>query len=117
MTVRSQREDNDIPVATQAVSLRYAGLPSTVTLPVPSKHGFIAMKCLAYGDRHAPRDLLDFAHLALVFTTPAVQIVTPMSGAHLTHRSSRRSLRRSLRDSKTSCSPSRQIDGCQGSPR
>lgn len=57
MTVRSQREDNDIPVATQAVSLRYAGLPSTVTLPVPSKHGFIAMKCLAYRDRHAPRDL------------------------------------------------------------
>jgi predicted nucleotidyltransferase component of viral defense system len=46
------------------VSLRYSDLDASVRLPIPTPDTFVAMKGLAWHDRHAPRDLFDLAGLA-----------------------------------------------------
>lgn len=46
------------------VSLRYSDLAPIVRLPVPTPDTFVAMKGVAWHDRHAPRDLYDLAGLA-----------------------------------------------------
>lgn len=81
--IGGQREDADVPVEMYPVSLRYDELPPNVALPVPSRHGFVSMKYLAYRDRRAPRDLFDLAHLAIAgaFDAAAVHLITSMSGA------------------------------------
>jgi predicted nucleotidyltransferase component of viral defense system len=45
-------------------SLRYSDLDETVRLAVPTPDTFVAMKGVAWHDRHAPRDLYDLAGLA-----------------------------------------------------
>jgi predicted nucleotidyltransferase component of viral defense system len=48
------------------VVLRYADLPGSTEMAVPSVAGFAAMKHLAWVDRAAPRDLVDLMGLAKV---------------------------------------------------
>lgn len=53
-----------LATAVTPVSLRYARLPATVDLRVPTAASFVAMKIAAYRDRAEPRDLFDLARLA-----------------------------------------------------
>ena len=53
-----------IPVVTEAVELRYADLPKSASIRVPTPSGFAAMKLIAWFDRRTPRDLYDLAALA-----------------------------------------------------
>jgi predicted nucleotidyltransferase component of viral defense system len=53
-----------IPVVGEAVQLRYADLPESVSIRVPTPSGFAAMKLIAWFDRRTPRDLYDLAALA-----------------------------------------------------
>ena len=48
----------------RAVTLRYADLPDTAKLRVPTLESFAAMKTIAWADRRAARDLYDLARLA-----------------------------------------------------
>jgi len=64
------------------VALRYSDLPGTVSLPVPTVGAFVAMKCAAYEDRKAPRDLYDLGSLARVGAIQAsgVEALTAFRG-------------------------------------
>jgi len=71
-----------LPVESSDVSLRYSDLPSRVSLEVPTPAAFVAMKCLAWQDRQAPRDLFDLAQLALAghFTAKSLEFVRALGG-------------------------------------
>ena len=81
--IKMQAEDAAIQMDMRPVSLRYDGLPSSVQLRVPSAAGFVAMKYVAYRDRHEPRDLFDLAHLTLggAFDAAAFRMIQHLSGA------------------------------------
>ena len=53
-----------LPVAAAPVRLHYSDLPPEVSLVVPTPAAFVAMKLVAWADRHAPRDLFDLQELA-----------------------------------------------------
>jgi predicted nucleotidyltransferase component of viral defense system len=61
--VGPRHEDSRYGVAPWPVSLRYSDLPGVVDLCVPTVESFGAMKCAAFEDRHAPRDLFDLGSL------------------------------------------------------
>lgn len=53
----------DWPTELRAIDVRYADVPATA-LQVPTLPAFVAMKTVAWADRHAERDLYDLAALA-----------------------------------------------------
>lgn len=46
-----------------SVALRYSDLPASISMRVPVSDAFVAMKCVAFEDRRAPRDLHDLGSL------------------------------------------------------
>ncbi|HUG83860.1 MAG TPA: nucleotidyl transferase AbiEii/AbiGii toxin family protein, partial [Euzebya sp.] len=56
--------ESALATAVIPVNVRYARLPATVDLCVPTSASFVAMKVAAYRDRAEPRDLFDLARLA-----------------------------------------------------
>jgi predicted nucleotidyltransferase component of viral defense system len=52
------------PTEVAPISLRYADLPEHVDLQVPTRPAIVAMKTVAWLDRHTARDLYDLAGLA-----------------------------------------------------
>jgi len=62
--VGTRQEMSRYETALADVELRYSDLPSAVALRAPVADAFVAMKCIAYEDRRAPRDLYDLASLA-----------------------------------------------------
>ncbi len=47
----------------RSIDLRYNDLPNEISLAVPTRPSFVAMKHLAWSERAAPRDLVDLAGL------------------------------------------------------
>ncbi|NOY56075.1 MAG: nucleotidyl transferase AbiEii/AbiGii toxin family protein [Actinobacteria bacterium] len=74
-----------LPVTSAEVRLRYSDLPEHVLLTVPTGSSFVAMKLIAWGDRHTPRDLFDLHDLALrgYFTSVVPALVKEITGAAL----------------------------------
>ena len=54
-----------LPFDPTAVSLFYTDLPDAVTLPVPTRAAFTALKLTAYVERRSPRDLYDLDGLLI----------------------------------------------------
>jgi hypothetical protein len=69
------------PVERRGLEMRYADAPM-VEMTVPTRSAFMAMKTLAWADRHAPRDLADLAALAElgVFDVAGAALVADMGG-------------------------------------
>lgn len=80
-----------VPTQRQPIDLRYEDLPESVDLPVPTVHGFTAMKLAAWEDRHAPRDLFDLAGLATLdaFTTRTLDVFVELCGRPPDHHAYR----------------------------
>lgn len=62
--VGPRHENSRYPTHVRGVALRYSDLPDQVALCVPTRDAFVVMKCAAYEDRAAPRDLFDLGALA-----------------------------------------------------
>ena len=72
-----------LPTRPTPVALRYARLPATVDLTLPTPAAFVAMKVAAYRDRAEPRDLFDLAELARRghVTTDALTLTRQLTNA------------------------------------
>lgn len=79
--VRLDAEQARWPVERRPLEMRYADTPPA-ELVVPTRPAFVAMKTLAWADRHAPRDLADLAALAALgaFDAFAASLVVDMAG-------------------------------------
>ncbi len=84
--VGSRSEHSRYVTSMGDVALWYSDLPVATVLRIPTLESFVAMKCAAYEDRHAPRDLFDLGSLADIgaINAAAVEALADFRGSRPT---------------------------------